>query len=77
MTYPRLSMEEHQELERLRRDYPAWVFNSVRGRWIAEKHLGDGLIIIEKQNPAALRARVEHYEAPEPARREAMKGIDQ
>jgi hypothetical protein len=77
MTYSRLNLEEHQELERLRRDFPAWVFNAISSRWIAEKHLEDGLIIVEKQNAASLRARVEHYENPEPARQEAMKGIDQ
>ena len=55
---------ELAELEKLRADFPAWVFNAVHGRWIAEKHLEDGLIIIEKRDPKSLRTRVEFYENP-------------
>jgi hypothetical protein len=57
-----LSLEDQAELEKLRAGFPAWVFSAVRGRWVAEKHLEDGLIIIEKPDPASLRARIESYE---------------
>ena len=57
-----VSPEEYAELEKLRADFPAWDVNAVRGRWVAEKHMSDGLIIIEKTDARSLRARVEHYD---------------
>lgn len=56
-----VSPEEYIELEKLRADYPAWDFMAVSRRWVAEKRMEDGLIIVEKADPKALRARVEHY----------------
>jgi hypothetical protein len=56
-----VSPEEYIELEKLRADFPAWDFTAVSRRWVAEKHMEDGLIIVEKADPRSLRARVEHY----------------
>lgn len=61
-----LSPEATTELEKLRADFPAWVFNAVHGRWVGEKHMEDGLIIIEKRDAESLRARVEWYDHPLP-----------
>jgi hypothetical protein len=60
--YPRLTIEEHQELARLRADFREWVFSAVTGRWVAEKHLEDGLIVVDKPDPQSLRERVEHHD---------------
>jgi hypothetical protein len=57
-----VSPEEYTELEKLRADFPAWDFQAVSRRWVAEKHMEDGLIIVEKADPESLRARVEHYD---------------
>lgn len=57
-----VSPEEYAELEKLRADFPAWDFQAVSRRWVAEKHMEDGLIIVEKGDPRSLRARVEHYD---------------
>ena len=62
--FTRLSLEEHADLEKLRADFPRWVFSAVPGRWVAEWHMADGLIIIGTRDPQSLRARVEHYEIP-------------
>ena len=58
-----VSPEEYTELEKLRADFPAWDFVAVSRRWVAEKHMEDGLIIVEKPDPHSLRARVEHYDS--------------
>lgn len=60
-----LRPEEHAELEKLRADFPTWTFNAVSGRWVAELHTDDSLIIVEKAGPTPLRTRVEFYDRPE------------
>jgi hypothetical protein len=63
VTFPRLTLEEHIELQKLRSGYPEWEFSAVSGRWVAEKHMEDVLIVIEKQDPQSLRSRVEYYDS--------------
>jgi hypothetical protein len=64
VNFTRLSTEDQTYLAKLRADFPAWAFNAVAGRWVGEKHLDDGLIIVEKPDPASLRARIEFYDQP-------------
>jgi hypothetical protein len=62
--FARLSPQEHTELGKLRSEFPEWDFSAISGRWVAEKHMADGLIIIEKRDPQLLRARIGHYDSP-------------
>jgi hypothetical protein len=56
--------EDNAELEKLRADFPTWTFSAISRRWVAGLHTDDSLVIVEKADPASLRARVEFYDRP-------------
>ena len=52
--FTRLCLEEHADLEKLRADFPLWVFSVIPGPgW----HMPNGLIIIEARPEVAAGAR--------------------